>query len=268
MRRARKDQEKAQAARIAVPPVALNDPHLFHSLTPAPASVLASLVARLGLSPANDAAIEQLRVALTHPSWAELRDSNLDNAKANEQLGEVLRESLEASRAAQGLQSNGQLATLGNSLLGLLASEHLHLQYPNLPTRVFKAALSSHVGPGTLVDVAVELGLGAKGVAKWDTNTTVTRTRGDHRPASSKDILAQAMRACVGLIFQNKVSGRSRAQRHRTIESLLTCWINHTHRVSPRQDTSSIHIFCLECRCRLLISALRPTLRRQHPLTH
>ncbi|CAO1625921.1 unnamed protein product [Sympodiomycopsis kandeliae] len=186
----------------AVPPVARSDPHLYHTLLPAPTSVLASLAARLGLPTNDEVLLSQVRVALTHPSWVELRDKHLQDHKQD--LGEPMVEQLEEMRESASLQSNAQLATVGNSLLGMLASEFLHLQYPNLPTRVFKAALSSHVGPGTLVDVAVELGLGAKGVAKWDTNTKVTRTRGDLRPASSKDILAQAMRACVGLIFQTK----------------------------------------------------------------
>lgn len=189
----------------ALPPVARTDPFLYHALLPTPESTLASILARFDLSPTDDEALAQLRIALTHPSWVELRNATLDDEKNRTRLGEGMSEELESTRAGA-VQSNAALATVGNSLLGMLASEYLHLQYPNLPTRVFKAALSSHVGPGTLVDVAVELGLGAKGVAKWDTKTMIPRSRGELRQASSKDILAQAMRACVGLVFQTKVS--------------------------------------------------------------
>lgn len=71
---------------------------------------------------------------------------------------------------------NASLANLGNSLLGLFASEHLHLRYPHIPTRVLKAALASYVGPSTSADVALELGLQGK-LVRWDP------TRLEERPS-------------------------------------------------------------------------------------
>jgi large subunit ribosomal protein L44 len=55
--------------------------------------------------------------------------------------------------------TNTNLATLGNSLLGLFATEFVHASYPHLPTRVAKAAVSAYVGPTTCADVAREMGV-------------------------------------------------------------------------------------------------------------
>lgn len=55
---------------------------------------------------------------------------------------------------------NGPLATLGNALLGTLASELLLASYPRLPTRVGKAALTMYVGPKSLAAVASSWGIG------------------------------------------------------------------------------------------------------------
>ena len=54
--------------------------------------------------------------------------------------------------------TNANLAALGNALMGLFATEHLHASYPHLPTRVLKAAVSAHVGPLTCASVAQEMG--------------------------------------------------------------------------------------------------------------
>ena len=57
------------------------------------------------------------------------------------------------------MRSNANLAALGNSLLGLFASEFIHSSYPHLPTRVLKAAVSAYVGPLTCSNVAREMGV-------------------------------------------------------------------------------------------------------------
>ncbi|KAK0553329.1 54S ribosomal protein L3 mitochondrial [Tilletia horrida] len=67
---------------------------------------------------------------------------------------------------------NASLANLGNSLLGLFASEHLHLRFPHIPTRVLKQAVASYVGPTTASDVALELGL-QKSLVRWDPSKTL-----------------------------------------------------------------------------------------------
>jgi large subunit ribosomal protein L44 len=61
--------------------------------------------------------------------------------------------------------TNSNLATLGNSLLGLFASEYIHALYPHLPTRVLKAAVSAYVGPTTCASIANEMG--ASTILRW-----------------------------------------------------------------------------------------------------
>jgi large subunit ribosomal protein L44 len=61
--------------------------------------------------------------------------------------------------------TNTNLATLGNSLLGLFATEYVHALYPHLPTRVLKAAVSAYVGPPTCASVAKEMG--ATPLLRW-----------------------------------------------------------------------------------------------------
>ena len=61
--------------------------------------------------------------------------------------------------------TNANLATLGNSLLGLFATEHVNATYPHLPTRVMKAAVSAYVGGTTCAAVAKEMG--AAPLLRW-----------------------------------------------------------------------------------------------------
>ena len=61
--------------------------------------------------------------------------------------------------------TNTNLATLGNSLLGLFATEFVHASYPHLPTRVARAAVSAYVGPTTCADLAKEMG--ATPLLRW-----------------------------------------------------------------------------------------------------
>lgn len=62
--------------------------------------------------------------------------------------------------------ANGNLSTLGNSLLGLFATEHVNSSYPHLPTRVLKAAVSAYVGPPTCAAIAREWG--ASPLLRWN----------------------------------------------------------------------------------------------------
>jgi hypothetical protein len=117
--------------------------------------------------------------------------------------------------------SNETLSALGNTLLGLTASEFLHLRYPNLPNRVFKAALSAYVGPNTLADVASELGIAAKGIVRWDRPArNLEDVPAKQRPLMarlmankpapdkllSRDVHADVLRSIIAVIFQEQVS--------------------------------------------------------------
>lgn len=61
--------------------------------------------------------------------------------------------------------ANGNLEILGNSLLGLFATEYVNATYPHLPTRVLKAAVSAYVGPTTCANIAREMG--ATSLIRW-----------------------------------------------------------------------------------------------------
>jgi len=94
--------------------------------------------------------------------------------------------------------TNTNLAVLGNSLLGLFATEFVHASYPHLPTRVVKAAVSAYVGPTTCADVAKEMG--AAPLLRWyRTPNTLLRPAVLHHEA-----LSSVARALVALVYQEK----------------------------------------------------------------
>ena len=62
-------------------------------------------------------------------------------------------------------KSNAQLSLLGNSLMGLFATEYIHAKYPYLPSRVLKATVTAHVGTASCASVAQEMG--ASQLLRW-----------------------------------------------------------------------------------------------------
>ncbi|UZJ57444.1 hypothetical protein CBS101457_006764 [Exobasidium rhododendri] len=225
--------------RLHLAPLAAKDPLLFDVLRPRPESAFVALAHRLKLiSPKTDEQTRKLRVkaliqACTHPSFTQLISRTLeqygDQADAGTGKG-VTRNRREEESSVEGIEanwfdsqyletqaeslSNEALSALGNSLLGLVAAEHLHLRYPNLPTRVLKAALSAYVGPNTLADVAAELGIAAKGIVRWDRQARKADEDGPKgRPLLvqrqkekllSRDVHVEAMRGIVAVIFQEQ----------------------------------------------------------------
>ncbi|TKY85534.1 hypothetical protein EX895_005696 [Sporisorium graminicola] len=234
---------------VHLPRLARTEPELYAAVRPPPLSAFAALTARLGLIPSSldpetrDHRIRLVYQACTHPSFQKLIDQV--NAAANLQLepsaavsGLAKKQGASALDAAQfialsegnAVDHHAALATVGNSLLGMLATEHLHLRYPNLPTRVLKAAVSAYVGPSTLSDVGAELGLSAQGILRWNKQARVpaggnlTQKRGGRgalprtlssatasassasqmRTLLSRDVAADAMRALVAVIFQEQ----------------------------------------------------------------
>lgn len=188
---------------------------------PIPTSALAALLARLGLAPSKEMH-EALVVALTDVSY--------DPTK--------LPPSIRETPTAEEAEHNTLLASLGNALLGLYASEHLATQYPNLPTRALKALVSLHVGPQACFDVAKSLGVGvANGPYDSDGTLRVEGSAGKARKRSTasagvpvrwvrgerqdeegkrrttwEEVVARSVRSFVALIYQEKVS-RSSLQR-------------------------------------------------------
>lgn len=120
------------------------DADVWASLQPPPQSALFAFAHRIGLGSVltSDKTIQQ---ACVHPSFLPFHQKYYP------------KESLPPS--------NAQLAVMGNSLLGLFASEHLHASYPHLPLRVLKAAVSAHVGPLSCASVAQEMG--AAPLLRW-----------------------------------------------------------------------------------------------------
>jgi len=110
--------------------------------------------------------------------------------------------------------TNTNLAVLGNSLLGLFASEFVHASYPHLPRRVLKAAVSAYVGPTTCADVAREMG--AAPLLRWyravGSNLTSYECRSHGlqpntslRPAVlHHEALSSVARALIALVYQER----------------------------------------------------------------
>ena len=92
-----------------------------------------------------------IQQACTHPSFIPLFEHHNPNKQAP--------------------ASNANLAALGNSLLGLFASEFVNATYPHLPTRVLKAAVSAYVGPTTCAHIATEMG--AQSLLRWNRTVSI-----------------------------------------------------------------------------------------------
>lgn len=229
---------------VHLPRLARIEPELYAAIRPPPVAAFAALTSRLGLIPSSvDPATRERRIRLvhqacTHPSFQALVDK-VKASPANLQLEPSATVSGLAKKAGAneldavqflsqegGVEHHAVFATVGNSLLGMLATEFLHLRYPNLPTRVLKAAVSAYVGPQTLADVGAELGLAGQGILRWNkearvpTQANLSQKRGGRgatprsltsssssglmRTLLSRDVAADAMRALTAVIFQEQ----------------------------------------------------------------
>ncbi|WFD26558.1 54S ribosomal protein L3 mitochondrial [Malassezia nana] len=207
-----------------LPRMARTHPALWTSLRSQVPSAIASLGARVHLLPSSlpeeerRRRMELVRVACTHPSALAVQVAARELALSHTERDEV-------PELQETIEHNAQLATLGNALLGLLASEYFHLKYPHLPTRVLKAFVSAYVGPSTLANVGAELGVLGQGVQRWDRTgaSVVVRplARGGTTsvPLLSKDVAAQSMRALVAVLFQELGMAATRGFVHGQILS-------------------------------------------------
>lgn len=114
------------------------DPKTWASLQPPPPSALTAFAHRIGLG-AVLTSPEMVQQACTHPSFVQLYSRHYPDT--------------------QPPSANGNLSSLGNSLLGLFATEYVNSSYPHLPTRVLKAAVTAYVGPTTCASIAKEMGV-------------------------------------------------------------------------------------------------------------
>ncbi|KAI6145177.1 ribonuclease III domain-containing protein [Pisolithus tinctorius] len=159
------------------------DPETWAALQPPPPSALVAFSHRIGLGAVltTPAAVQR---ACTHKSFLNLhtRYYPLSPPPPN----------------------NANLAVLGNALMGLFASEHLHATYPHLPTRVLKAAVSAHVGPLTCASVAQEMG--AVPLLRWHRQPSTPTS-----PALlHSDALASIPRALTALVYQERCLASAR----------------------------------------------------------
>ncbi|KAF8321182.1 ribonuclease III [Clavulina sp. PMI_390] len=175
-------------AAVRVPGAKLTPAEWGTLQAPSPAA-LSALAARLQFSVAESnspstsqksqsRATELLEQALTHPSCLSLYSKHYPNAPLP--------------------STNQALATVGNGLLGLFASEWIHATYPHLPGRAAKAAVSAYVGPRTLADVAKEWG--APSLLRWSQKDLST---GQGHSVLQVTALASFPRALVALIARH-----------------------------------------------------------------
>ena len=137
------------APRAAAPPVVF-DARSWAASQSSPRSTLSAFAHRIGLAsvvPSTDV----LQQVCTHSSFVSLHNQQHPD------------QPLPAT--------NASLATLGNSLLGLFATEYVNSSYPHLPTRVLKAAVSAYAGPTTCANLAREMGVTP--ILRW--HRTVSR---------------------------------------------------------------------------------------------
>ena len=120
------------------------NPDTWAALQPPPSTALSAFAHRIGLSSILTST-DLIQQACTHPSFLTLyRHHHPTNPVPN---------------------TNAQLSTLGNSLMGLFATEYIYAKYPYLPTRVLKAAVTAHVGTTSCASVAQEMG--ASQLLRW-----------------------------------------------------------------------------------------------------
>ncbi|KAG5647824.1 hypothetical protein DXG03_007748 [Asterophora parasitica] len=146
-------------------------PETWASLQPAPPSALSAFSHRIGLASVLSTP-ELVLQACTHPSFNTLQRQVATHLPA--------------------AATNAQLAPLGNSLMGLFATEFVQAAYPYLPTRVFKAAVTAHVGTQTCASVAQEMG--ATPLLRWHRSAEINHS----------DALASIPRSITALIYQNR----------------------------------------------------------------
>ncbi|PSR76134.1 hypothetical protein PHLCEN_2v8632 [Hermanssonia centrifuga] len=156
-------------------------PHFFDaetwaSLQPPPPTSLTAFAYRIGLGKLVSSP-DPILQACTHPSFLPLHQKHYPHH----------------SRPA----ANERLAVLGNSLMGLFATEYVNSTYPYLPTRVMKAAVSAYVGPTTCATIAKEMG--ATPLLRWNrVSNTPTRPAVLHQ-----DAMSSIPRALVALVYQH-----------------------------------------------------------------
>lgn len=127
------------------------DAETWATLQPPNPATLSAFAHRIGLGNVLANPVEAVQQACTHPSYLPLYAKHRPTEPVP--------------------TSNSNLASLGNSLLGLFATEHVNSTFPHLPTRVMKATISAYVGPTTCANIAKEMGAGQ--ILRWKRTVSV-----------------------------------------------------------------------------------------------
>lgn len=120
------------------------NPETWAALQPPPPTALSAFAHRIGLASILTST-DLIQQVCTHSSFLTLYHRHHPSNPAP--------------------NTNAQLSTLGNSLMGLFATEYIHAKYPYLPTRVLKAAVTAHVGTSSCASTAQEMG--ASQLLRW-----------------------------------------------------------------------------------------------------
>lgn len=191
---ARATRHRPASRTVTTSPVLLAKRTLRQPVSDVPTpTALSALLARLSL-PSSSTLHPDLLACLTHPSYAS-RPSDSEEAGEGSTL--------------ESLETNEVLASLGNSLLGLFASEHLATQFPYLPTSALKEAVTAYVGPKACLSVARELGLGTQNRTDENSNGVTVRWR-----RSARDEEAEVETTPVARRFEPFVGGEKGHRRH------------------------------------------------------
>ncbi|KAL5537041.1 MRPL3 [Sanghuangporus sanghuang] len=173
-------------------PKASFSPEVWTALQKPPASALSAFAHRIGLAKIISDP-EEILLACTHPSYPPFYAAHNPAASSTS--------SSASGQAERLIKSNANLSTLGNSLLGLFATEFLHASYPHLPTRVLKAAVSAYVGPSTCASVAKEMG--AAPLLRWNRPDAIASSE-LRQPVTLSEALATVPRALTALVYQKR----------------------------------------------------------------
>jgi ribonuclease-3 len=92
-----------------------------------------------------------------------------------------------------GWSSNERLEFLGDSVLGLVVTDHLYLTYPDLPEGELAKIRASVVNSATLAELAADLGVGAALLLGKGEDASGGRDK--------PSILADAMEALIGALY-------------------------------------------------------------------
>jgi ribonuclease-3 len=112
-----------------------------------------------------------------------------------------------------GLPTNERLEFLGDSVLGLVVTEHLFVSYPDLSEGQLAKLRAAVVNSRALADVARGLGLGA--VVRLGRGEEATGGR------DKSSILADTMEAVIGAVFTQHGIERARVFVHHLFDQLM-----------------------------------------------